>query len=317
MTAPADVPTICSASAARQPVSASSASRAPMSQEPPMTPPAPSTSPTRMAGDPTRPARRANQGASRAISRQFAQDEATGRSALTGPAASRRPWRGRAAASSSGPGSSAVGPSRRVRRPSSTMARNRRQSSGCSSRVESASAPSMNWMRPRSGPATSGRSSPSAFAARPARRRPGRSVPRACADALLAVGGAEHDLLEPAVGGEHRDDALEEDGEALPRRGRSRAASASATSSLDALLEKRVDEQLLLGEAAVDRPDADPGAPRDLVHRHGEPALGEGLGGGGEDPRPVALGVAAQAALRLARRGGVGAHGLERTRKRR
>src|SRR5215208_3974698 len=48
-TAPAEVPTMRSASEARQPVSASSASSAPMSQEAPTTPPAPRTRPTRIA----------------------------------------------------------------------------------------------------------------------------------------------------------------------------------------------------------------------------------------------------------------------------
>src|SRR5689334_6097301 len=48
-TAPAEVPTMRSASTARQPVSVSSASSAPMSQEAPTTPPAPRTRPTRMA----------------------------------------------------------------------------------------------------------------------------------------------------------------------------------------------------------------------------------------------------------------------------
>src|ERR671935_870469 len=47
-TDPAEVPTIRSASPARQPVSDSSASSPPMSHEAPTTPPAPSTNPTLM-----------------------------------------------------------------------------------------------------------------------------------------------------------------------------------------------------------------------------------------------------------------------------
>src|ERR671937_65043 len=52
-TDPAEVPTMCSASAARQPVSASSASMAPMSHDAPRTPPAPRTRPTRIDGEST------------------------------------------------------------------------------------------------------------------------------------------------------------------------------------------------------------------------------------------------------------------------
>src|SRR3954471_19928983 len=48
MTDPADVPTITSASSARQPVSDSNASSAPISHDAPTTPPAPRTNPTRM-----------------------------------------------------------------------------------------------------------------------------------------------------------------------------------------------------------------------------------------------------------------------------
>src|SRR5947209_13998717 len=48
MTEPAEVPTMYSASVARQPVSDSSASSAPMSHDAPTTPPAPRTNPTRI-----------------------------------------------------------------------------------------------------------------------------------------------------------------------------------------------------------------------------------------------------------------------------
>src|SRR2546423_7325276 len=51
MTEPAEVPTMYSASAARQPVSDSSASSAPISHDAPTTPPAPRTMPTRMPWD--------------------------------------------------------------------------------------------------------------------------------------------------------------------------------------------------------------------------------------------------------------------------
>lgn len=50
MTAPAEVPTISSASTGDQPVSDSSASSAPMSHEAPTSPPPPSTKPTRIPG---------------------------------------------------------------------------------------------------------------------------------------------------------------------------------------------------------------------------------------------------------------------------
>src|SRR3954469_3353821 len=51
ITEPAEVPTMYSASAARQPVSDSSASSAPISQEAHTTPPAPRTNPTRIPWD--------------------------------------------------------------------------------------------------------------------------------------------------------------------------------------------------------------------------------------------------------------------------
>ena len=62
-------------------------------------------------------------------------------------------------------------------------------------------------------------------------------------------------------------------------------------------LEQRVDELLLVGEAAVDRADADARAAGDLVERDRQPVLGERLARGREDALAVALGVAAQGAV--------------------
>ena len=62
----------------------------------------------------------------------------------------------------------------------------------------------------------------------------------------------------------------------------------------EALLEERLDDFLLVGEAAVGRADADAGVGGDVVHRDVEAALGEHFAGRGQDPLSVALGISAQ-----------------------
>ena len=217
-----------------------------------------------------------NQGASSAISRGFAHMRA-----LTGPPAARPPSRGRAAASSSGPGPSGLGASRRVRRPSRTIARNRRQQLGLDVARRVGQRAEHELHEPEVGALDVGPQLALGLRARDevvdhgADPRPG---PR---DALLAVRGAEHDLLQPAIGDEHGDHALEEVHEPGPRVRVGRRRLGERDELVDPLLEQRLDELLLLGEPPVHRPDADPRAPCDLVHRHGEAALGEGLA-----PRP-------------------------------
>src|SRR6185437_17013489 len=66
---------------------------------------------------------------------------------------------------------------------------------------------------------------------------------------------------------------------------------------VDTVPEQLGDERLLVGEAPVDGADADAGRPGHLVEGGVEAALGEHLGGGGQDAPPVALGVPAQRAL--------------------
>src|SRR5262249_53881415 len=59
----------------------------------------------------------------------------------------------------------------------------------------------------------------------------------------------------------------------------------------DALLEQRVEQQLLVREAPVHGADADAGEPCDLVQRDAQAAVREPLAGGLQDALPVALGV--------------------------
>src|SRR5215210_617305 len=63
---------------------------------------------------------------------------------------------------------------------------------------------------------------------------------------------------------------------------------------VELLLEERVDEQLLVGEAPVDGADADAGVMSDVVQGDAEPALGEQLTRGLQDALPVPLGVLAE-----------------------
>ena len=90
---------------------------------------------------------------------------------------------------------------------------------------------------------------------------------------------------------------IEEADEASHGSASSAAARASVGDLLDAVLEQRVDQLLLVGEAAVDRPDADARLARDVVVRAAQPALGEDHARGLEDALAVALGVAAQRAV--------------------
>src|SRR4051812_17242289 len=63
---------------------------------------------------------------------------------------------------------------------------------------------------------------------------------------------------------------------------------------VELLLEERVDEQLLVGEAPVDGADADAGVMSDVVQRYGEAPLRKELPRRVDDALPVSLGVLAK-----------------------
>ena len=132
--------------------------------------------------------------------------------------------------------------------------------------------------------------------------------------ALGAARAAEDDLLQAAILGLQLLHADEQPREALPRVVLIGRGTCGVRHLLDALLEQRVDQQLLVGEAAVDRPDADAGVAGDVVVRAAQPALGEHARA---RPRGCAGGCARRrgaAGVRLMPRG---AHGAEHRRKRR
>ena len=112
-------------------------------------------------------------------------------------------------------------------------------------------------------------------------------------DAVAAVRGAEDELLEAAVGRLQRLGALEEANETLPRVLVMERLLGQGDELADALLEERLDEQVLLREAAVDGTHADAGVGRDVVHRDRQATLGERLLRSLEDPAAIALCVAA------------------------
>ena len=61
---------------------------------------------------------------------------------------------------------------------------------------------------------------------------------------------------------------------------------------VERFLEHRVDELLLGGEVPVERPHADAGPARDLLHGHADALVGEQLPGAGDDALAVPLCVA-------------------------
>ena len=120
-------------------------------------------------------------------------------------------------------------------------------------------------------------------------------------DALEAVGARQRDLLEAAVAGVLLGGALEEAHEARPRVLGEQGRLGLGRELVQAALEQRVDELLLVGEAAVDRADADARPAGDLVERDRQAVLGERRARGIEDALAVALRVTAQRAFGQAR----------------
>ena len=114
---------------------------------------------------------------------------------------------------------------------------------------------------------------------------------------LGAARAAEDELLEPAILALELLHPDEQADEAVPRILAFGRGAGGLRHLPDAVLEQRVDQQLLVGEAAVDGAYADACLARDVVVRAAQPALGEDDAGGLEDALAVALGVAAQRAL--------------------
>src|SRR4051795_3428164 len=82
---------------------------------------------------------------------------------------------------------------------------------------------------------------------------------------------------ERPLGGEVRDEALEPPVQRLPGVGRVGLLGGGATDLLDLLEVERLHERLPVGEVAVERADADPGAARDLLERGRLATFGERL----------------------------------------
>ena len=173
----------------------------------------------------------------------------------------------------------------------------RRQTSGATSRPDSAIDAIAICISGRSVISTSWRTTPASLARS---RIPGDDRHQQRSRRRRAVGAArtaEDDLLQAAILRLQLLHAHEQPREALPRVVLIGRGTGGVRHLLDALLEQRVDQQLLVGEAAVDRPDADAGLARDVVVRAAQPALGEDDARGLEDALAVALGVAAQRAF--------------------
>jgi hypothetical protein len=114
--------------------------------------------------------------------------------------------------------------------------------------------------------------------------------------ALHAMTGAEQRLLEAAVGDLHAHRPLHEAHEARPRVGIGQRALRERGHGGDAIGEQRLDQLVLVAEAAVGGADADARVARDLVEPDVEALLREQRPGGLEQPLPVALRVGAQRA---------------------
>ena len=135
---------------------------------------------------------------------------------------------------------------------------------------------------------------------------------RLVAAPLQGLGGGEghgQDVGEAAVGGLHRADGLDVAGEAVPGVGVVQGVGDGVGVGVHAVGEDGVDQLLLRGEVAEEGGDPDPGLTGDGGHRGAQPVAPEHLAGGGDDPLPVALGVAAQG---LGRGGGPAVGGARR-----
>ena len=100
--------------------------------------------------------------------------------------------------------------------------------------------------------------------------------------------------LQSAVGLLQLEHARERRHDALPWIGHRQTGDRDRLELGKALLEERLDQDLLVGEAPVDGSDADARVARDVVEGHLEPARGEELARGVHDAPPVSLGVGAE-----------------------
>src|SRR4051812_5919820 len=115
--------------------------------------------------------------------------------------------------------------------------------------------------------------------------------------AIRRVRRAEQDLLQPAVVRPELERPFVGRDDGMPRVRVVEPLLVDARPRVELLLEERVDEQLLVGKAAVDRADADAGVMGDVVQRDPETPFREQLARRVEDALPVALGVLAEGLL--------------------
>ena len=108
------------------------------------------------------------------------------------------------------------------------------------------------------------------------------------------------DLRQAAVLHLHLEGSLQEGGEAMPGVGISQGLVGQGSDFVEPLVEQRIDDLLLVGEATVGGAYADAGMMGDVVEGYVEPVLGEQVVGSGKDALPIELGVLSKRAARPA-----------------
>src|SRR5207302_11511472 len=131
---------------------------------------------------------------------------------------------------------------------------------------------------------------------------------------LAGAGEIAHEgVFQHVVGGLELQRPLEEEHERAPAVRLGRRGLGDGDQLAEAALEDRLDERFARAEVAVERADADPGPPRDLLERRLDASLGEDLARSRDEELVVPPRMAAQALL-LA--GDLG-HGITLARNRR
>ena len=128
--------------------------------------------------------------------------------------------------------------------------------------------------------------------------RPGQQVAHQVAESLPPARTDGQERADGAVAGAVGQRVFGETHQAVPGIGVGQRGLGDGLPAAAPVPEQLIDE-LFLGEVAVQRGIADPGAPGDLDQADTEPLVGESLRGGGEDPVPVFPGIAALSAHRL------------------